>query len=118
MIHTCVFPSTHPKTKTSTDVSIDLPSNGLVKKFTYACFLVETLTRPSMSKRKSLASSCRYLNPESALQYFACSPKWSKHALRQKGHVSSTRNKWIIRRYLSLAQHYTDDICWPRPSIK
>ena len=38
--HAC-FPPTHPNTKTYAGLSVDLPSNGLVKKVTSGSFLAE-----------------------------------------------------------------------------
>jgi hypothetical protein len=51
--HAC-FPPTHPKTKTSAGLSVDLPSIGSVKKFTGASFLTEIPTRLNISKRTSI----------------------------------------------------------------
>ncbi|KAL4589317.1 hypothetical protein LXL04_002223 [Taraxacum kok-saghyz] len=111
------FPPIHPKTKISAGLRVDLPSNGSVKKLTGASFLAEIPARLNTSKRTSLTMSCLYLKPGRSLQCIACSPKESKHALRQIGHNSSTGNSGIKRRYLRMVRYSTGDICWPRPSI-
>ncbi|KAL4576570.1 hypothetical protein LXL04_012666 [Taraxacum kok-saghyz] len=111
------FPPIHPKTKISAGLRVDLPSNGSVKKLTGASFLAEIPARLNTSKRTSLTMSCRYLKPGRSLQCIACSPKESKHALRQIGHNSSTVNSGIKKRYLRMVRYSTGDICWPRPSI-
>ncbi|MFS7907612.1 hypothetical protein Hanom_Chr01g00073361 [Helianthus anomalus] len=96
---------------------VDLPSKGSVRKFTGASFLAEIPARLRTSHNTSLTQSCRYLNPGSSLQWIACSPKESKHALRHTGHGSSTGNKGIISRYLRIARYSTADMCCPKPSI-
>ncbi|KAL4580031.1 hypothetical protein LXL04_016205 [Taraxacum kok-saghyz] len=104
------FPPIHPKTKISAGLRVDLPSNG---RF----FLSRDPSTSEYIKRTYLTMSCRYLKPVRSLQCIACSPKESKHALRQIGHNSSTGNRGIKRRYLRMVRYSTGDICWPRPSI-
>ncbi|KAL4589777.1 hypothetical protein LXL04_002687 [Taraxacum kok-saghyz] len=96
------FPPIHPKTKISAGLRVDLPSNGSVKKLTGASFLAEIPARLNTSKRTSLTMSCWYLKPGRFLQCIACSPKESKHALRQIEHNLSTENSGIKRRYLRM----------------
>ncbi|KAL4557477.1 hypothetical protein LXL04_035657 [Taraxacum kok-saghyz] len=104
------FPPIHPKTKISAGLRVDLPSNGSVKKLTDASFLAEIPARLNTSKITSLTMSCLYLKPGRSLQCIACSPKESKHALRQIGHNSSTGNSGIKRRYLRMVRYSTGDI--------
>jgi hypothetical protein len=89
------FPPTQPYTKTSADLNVDLPSSGSVKKFTCASFFTDTHARLKTSKMTSRTRSFLYLKPRSSRQWIACSPNLSRHALRQTGHTSSTRNNGI-----------------------
>lgn len=86
--HTCLSPI-HSKTKMSVGLSIDIPSNGLVKKFVGASNLTNIQACLNMLKRTSLTKFYRYLNPNSSLQHTAerLPPKESKHALRQPGKI-------------------------------
>ncbi|MFS7943372.1 hypothetical protein Hanom_Chr06g00499561 [Helianthus anomalus] len=86
--HAC-FPHSHPKTRMSEGRSVDLPSNGSVKKFTGASFFTEIPARLRTSYSTSRTKSCQYLKPGNSLQCTACSPKESKQHFRHTGHGSS-----------------------------
>jgi hypothetical protein len=57
------------------------------------------------------------LKPESSLQWVACSPKVSRHALRQIGQTSSLGNSGIISRYLRIIRYSNGDMWWFNPSM-
>ena len=81
------FPPTHSYTITSADLSVDLLSSGSVRKFTGASFFTDIPVGLKISKSISLTKSCLYLKPGSSLQWTTCSPKLSRHTLRQTGHT-------------------------------
>jgi hypothetical protein len=89
--HAC-FPPTHPYTITSAGLRVYCPSRGSVKKFTGAFFFTDIHARLKISKRTSRTKSCLYLKPGSSLQCMTCSPKLSRHALRQTRQTSSIEN--------------------------
>jgi hypothetical protein len=65
--HACFAP-TQSQIRTSAVLKVDLPSRGLVYKFTYTSFFTYTHVRLKMSQRTSLTKSCLYLKSESFLQ--------------------------------------------------
>ena len=114
--HAC-FPPTYSYTITSASWRVDRHSCGSVKKFTGASFFADIPAHLKTSKRTSRTKSCLYEKPGSSLQCTACSPKLSRHALRQTGQTSSIGNKRIMRRYLRIVRYSIGDICWSNPSI-
>jgi hypothetical protein len=59
----------------------------------------------------SITKSCLYLKSESSLQWIACSPNWSRHALRHTRQTSLIENNKIMRRYQRIMRYSTRDIC-------
>lgn len=52
---TC-FPSTHSKTKMTTDLSVNLPSSGYIKKFTDAFFFMEIQAHSLTNIKKNIVN--------------------------------------------------------------
>lgn len=61
------LPHTHPYTRISVGLIVDIPSCGSVNKFTDASFFIDTPVHQNISNMTSLTRSCQYLKPGMSL---------------------------------------------------
>jgi hypothetical protein len=108
------LPSTHPRTKTSVDWSVNLLSCGSVKEIHGCLFLHRYFCTPE-SIKKNISNQVMHVFESRELP--TMSRVLPMHALPQIEQTSSIGNYGIMMWYIRVVEYFTGYMCWPNPSM-